>query len=155
MFVRFGLTALGLLVLSACSDSDTQTESSDPDILAKSMQVWEDAQILSYQYTLKVVCYCGTTETAGGAGDYVVTVTDGLIESAFVKDTGEYLDAERLAALPTIDDLFAEIEDAYASGADEVVAEYDPTYGYPVQVLINPIMGAADDEQEYSVADLM
>ncbi|MDB5970812.1 MAG: putative lipoprotein [Hydrocarboniphaga sp.] len=148
-----GYSLLLVATLTACGGSDKQD--AGVAALTAAQKSWSDAMIDDYQFTLTVACFCGSSTTDAGPGEYVVIVKDDVIESAFEKDSGEYLNADQAAALPTIDGLFTIIGDAYDDDADHVDVVYDATRGYPMDITIDPISGAADDEIEYHVRDFM
>ena len=53
----------------------------------------------------------------------------------------------------TIDRIFAEIEADLAGAADQVTVTYDPTYGFPVDLTIDYVQEATDDELYITVSD--
>jgi hypothetical protein len=79
-------------------------------------------------------------------------VRDGLVVSAVDPDTNEPIDPP-LNGFPTIEDLFDEIQDAIDRDADNIDATYDESFGYPVQVFIDWIRNAIDDEMSFQVSD--
>ena len=52
----------------------------------------------------------------------------------------------------TIDRLFSELESDAVQEADNLTMSFDPTYGFPVEVAIDYIELAADDELYLSVS---
>ncbi len=55
----------------------------------------------------------------------------------------------------TIAQLFAEIGQAFESGAQQVQVHYDPSGLYPERVLVNPFMLMADDDSEFEISDFV
>ena len=53
----------------------------------------------------------------------------------------------------TIDGLFEYIENEASKKPDCLKVEFDPTFGYPISVRIDPVFGGTDDEVEYSVTE--
>ena len=53
----------------------------------------------------------------------------------------------------TIDRSFSELEADLAGAADEVTVTYDRTYGFPVEVTIDYVKEATDDELYLTVSD--
>jgi hypothetical protein len=150
---RMLICCLSLLTLAACSGSDEDQQSRNE--LEHAEQTWANAAIHDYQYTLTLACFCGSGPTQAAPGTYSVVVSDDVVESAFDTGSGEYLSDDQAASLPTIDALFDRIEDAYDDDADHVDVSYDAVYGFPVDLAIDPIAGAIDDEIEYHVRDFM
>jgi len=52
----------------------------------------------------------------------------------------------------TIDQIFVQLKDALAEAA-EVNASYDPTYGYPVNINIDQVKDAVDDELSLQITN--
>lgn len=53
----------------------------------------------------------------------------------------------------TIDGLFEYIENEASKKPDCLKVEFDPTFGYPTSIRIDPVFGGTDDEVEYSVTE--
>jgi hypothetical protein len=80
----------------------------------------------------------------------VVNVIDGEVMSAVYVDDG-LPSSPPLDEVPTIDDLFDEIQDAIEREAHQLVARYDEEFGYPVDVSIDFILEAVDEEMAFYV----
>ena len=163
------LTAITLAVmLSGCSRSDgglppgvsatpTQVTDAAPieaadSGLAAAEKAWTDAALDDYQFTYTEICFCDPKPPV------VIIVKDDAVDSAFYVHNSEYLSAAEAADLPTIDTLFQKIKDASeeedaAGEKAEVVATYDDTRGYPVDVLIDPSKQFVDEEFGFEVRD--
>lgn len=81
-----------------------------------------------------------------------IEVRDGLVISAVDPDTNEPIDPP-LNGFPTIEDLFDEIQDAIDQDAARIDATYDESFGYPVQVFIDWIQNAIDDEMSFQLSE--
>ncbi len=53
----------------------------------------------------------------------------------------------------TVDGLFDYIETEAAKHPDCLNVTFDPTFGFPTTIRIDPVFGGADDELEYSISD--
>lgn len=53
----------------------------------------------------------------------------------------------------TIDRVFLALEADQTGDADEVIVEYDPTYGFPANVAVDNIKEAIDDEISYQISN--
>lgn len=53
----------------------------------------------------------------------------------------------------TVDGLFDYIETEAAKHPDCLNVAFDPTFGFPTSIRIDPVFGGADDELEYSISD--
>ncbi|HET9589034.1 MAG TPA: DUF6174 domain-containing protein, partial [Anaerolineales bacterium] len=58
----------------------------------------------------------------------------------------EEVNREFFDRFATIDLIFAEVEADLAGAADQVTVTYDPTYGFPVDITIDYVEEAIDDE---------
>ncbi len=136
------LIALATVALTGCADEPSTSVAQGP------RGTWQDAGIDAYTITIERMCFCPDV------GPYVVTVEGGEPVSVTRDGKAVPLDDEMLASWPlTVEDLFAEIDDAEAT-ADEVVVEHDETLGYPTRIAIDRIEDAIDDEMTYVVRGL-
>ncbi|AKG53140.1 hypothetical protein DGWBC_0456 [Dehalogenimonas sp. WBC-2] len=113
--------------------------------------IWEKAGIVDYEFQLRIVCFCPydytrpvTVQVAGGNP---VTVT--YADAPFEVTTDFFQRAD------TIEKLFDIIQNSIDTGADSLVVKYDPTYGYPKSISIDPIKDAIDEEISYLVKYLI
>ena len=70
--------------------------------------------------------------------------------------SGKEIDAanrELFEKYANIDHIFAELEADLNGAADEVIAQYDPTYGFPTEVTIDFVKEAVDDELYLSLSN--
>ena len=150
---RFFIPALIILTLFA----GISCKSAVPQALATSEKLWKDQGLTNYDFTVARQCFCpedfrgpvnvqvrnGTpvsvTYAAGGA-----TVTDGKFDNA-----------------DTIDELFTILKNAYGGKgdfqqkADTVDVTYDARMGYPATFYIDVSQLMADEEQGYTVTNLV
>jgi hypothetical protein len=134
--------ALALSTLAGCAGEPSTSVAQGP------RGTWAGAGIDDYTITIERMCFCPDV------GPYEVAVEDG--EAVSVSKDGEEvpLDDASLATWPlTVDDLFAEIDEAERT-ADEVTVVYDATLGYPTRISIDRIEDAIDDEMSFVVRDL-
>jgi hypothetical protein len=78
----------------------------------------------------------------------ILEVRDGQVVSMEFQ-SGKAIDpslTELFDKYATIDRIFAEIDAGLNGAADEVIAKYDPTYGFPTEVTIDVEKQATDDE---------
>ena len=112
-------------------------------------ETWGAKRPSSYEYTVRISCFCGGEVTR----PVVITVTGQTVESRKYADTGVAVDARWNDSFLTIDALFAEIDQAYATGAPTVDVTFDPTLGYPTLISIDRIANAIDDEYTKTVTN--
>jgi hypothetical protein len=109
---------------------------------------WEEAGITDYEFDLDVTCFCTI------AGRVHVVVEDGVpveatSESGPVDTTGfDFLEF----TIDGVFDLFTEW--GGDTSPDQVVAAFDPELGYPLDVRIDHILEAIDDELSVAVTGL-
>ena len=109
---------------------------------------WESVGSESYGFRFQRGCFCPPEIVR----PVRIEVRDGVVISAVDPDTNEPVDPPP-DGFPTIDDLFDEIQDAIDRGAHTVDATYDESFGYPVQVFIDWIRNAIDDEMSFQLSE--
>ena len=118
-----------------------------PDDLARARARWQAADIDSYAYTIQRNCFC----TEEYRGPFDVTAQNDRITS--IKRNGQTV-AGNPAEVPTVDELFRLLAEAYAQGAAEVRVTYDTARGYPTEIWIDRNEQIADEEVGYTVTGL-
>ena len=83
-----------------------------------------------------------------------VSVNNGQVSNMTYADTGEAVAADRQASVPSMQDLFQELRDAYKNNAAQVNVTYDSTYGYPSSLYIDRSAMIADEEISYNVSNV-
>ena len=111
---------------------------------------WQAAQIDDYEYSYQRVCDCHPDQLA----DTIVTVTDGEVVAVRYarEDYAEDVPVaeDRLSWFRTIEDLFALVDNALASGA-AVRATFDPERGYPTSVYVDYVTDLVGDEVDLTI----
>jgi hypothetical protein len=133
-----------VLALAACS-AGNQSE------IERNKEKWQDANITHYRYNLTLGCFCVFSQDM----PLVIEVMDGNVVSMEYKN-GNPIDTtnrELFERFSTIDRIFSELEADLAGAADEVTVTYDPTYGFPVEVSIDYVKEATDDELYLTISD--
>ena len=127
--------SVALLALSAGGCGDVLGPEQDEHEAARAR--WTLANADDYVFEFRRSCFCGS--------DFVrpvrIEVLDGVVSSAVYVDTVEPI-ADPLTAVPTIEDLFAEIRDALDGTAFSVTSDYDADMGYPIRAVL-PVNGDA------------
>ncbi|SRR5690606_22207352 len=157
----FGLAVLAGLLLGACVPQTAPPEMpppagqpSPPGPPADSVRAaldaararWDAAGIVDYAFVYEEVCFCLPEDR----GPFAITVRDGAVASATYQ--GEPANARR--TYPTVDSLFATVEDALDRGAESVRVTFDPVLGYPAEASIDYEAMVADEELGFRVSDL-
>ena len=132
---------------SGVTEADLGTE---PSMAAAetALSTWNAGGIDDYTYTLDVICFCTIS------GRFQVTVADGEVVEVTSAETGA-VDLESPDNFMTYDveGLFALIGDWGGQTADNMLAAFDPELGYPVEIRIDSITNAIDDELTFFVSD--
>ncbi len=134
---------LGLFVIIASCNSD---DDSFKDELNANRALWQSKNISDYKWTENLACFCG------GVLERAIFVVNG------VKDRVDF-DESQLFEGYTKEDVFNEsrtIEEAFdfiasiqTQDVASVSVEYDKVYGYPINIYIDYIEDAIDDEISY------
>ena len=130
------------LALAACSAVGNAMGSQSE--IEQNQEKWQNANISHYRYHLFISCFCVFTQDM----PLIIEVKDGEVVSMEFQ-SGNEIDAsnhELFDKYATIDSLFAELKADLNGAADEVIAKYDPTYGFPTEVTIDFVKEATDDE---------
>lgn len=140
---------LGLLP-GGCGDTPTEPTLDDrPATRAAFLSArarWTSQRISSYEYSYRRLCFCVNTEPVR------ITVRAGVVSVVASATTGAPLS---LAGYPTVDDLFAQLQQALDQDAHEIQATYDPVLGYPLTFYIDLNARSIDEEQRIEAGDLM
>ena len=108
-------------------------------------QKWTSHGYGAYQFTLKMACFCAINGpvTVVVSADSVVLVTQ--------KSNGQVINAPWM---PSIKKLFDFIDQGIANHAAVLRVTYDPTLGYPSEIVYDGSFTIADDEVTYTVSDV-
>jgi Family of unknown function (DUF6174) len=120
--------------------------------LSRNQSKWQDADITHYRFQLSVGCFCLFRSRM----PLTVEVKDGEVVS-MIDVNGEAFPmddpmSDLVIKHATIDRLFSELGSDPVQEADHLTMSFDPTYGFPVEVAIDYIELAADDELYLSVS---
>lgn len=135
-----------LAVLYGCADpTGNQVALSE---LEQGQERWAQQNISTYTFRLQRICFCALVDPVN------VTVRDGDITTIVVADSQDELDPSMFAQFYTVDGLFQVVQDALDGDAHSVVVAYHSEFGYPVDVAIDYIEMAIDDELQLLSSDL-
>lgn len=133
------LVLAGALGTGSCGLLDPDEWEARREALARNAAVWEAAAPDAYRYQLSRACFCAS------AGDFVVTVEDGVVVSAR-RTQGDTVPHSDLQYLETVDDLFATVQRAIEDEAYRFRVEYHPELGYPTLIDLDPDRNIIDEE---------
>jgi Family of unknown function (DUF6174) len=110
---------------------------------------WATSGGASYTFELTRNCECLLA-----AQPVSVTVVSGQVVVAEYAGSKQPVEAELLANVLTVPDLFDMIAGALDRGAASLSASYDPLYGYPTSITVDYSATAVDDEISLTARDL-
>ena len=137
------------LILAGCAAAGSALGSQSE--IEQNKEKWQDQGISHYRYELFISCFCAFNEDM----PLIIEAQDGKVVSMEFT-SGKQIDPSLLELFnkhATIDRLFAELEAGLNGGADKVVVEYDPTYGFPTRADIDVMQEAIDDELYLTVSN--
>lgn len=140
---RIAFALAWLALTTACGSSSTEPA----DRLAAARARWARNAPTTYSYTIRRSCEC----TAEMAGPVTVVVRNGAVESRLYVSSGSMVSAQYAQIFPTVEGLFAIIDDAIKAGTKSLTAQYDPTLGYPTRIALGD---PAVDAPQYLVSNL-
>jgi hypothetical protein len=153
--MRRKLRNLGSLILvsfaalsgTACDDVFGIDDESD---LERAQQRWADEGPASYTFVFGRSCFCGWETTRPAR----ITVVNRVVVSRHYVDTGDPVPQQWERYYPAMEGVFQIVHDAINRDADEVNARYDSRLGYPIDVEIDYVHNAIDDELSLSVTEV-
>ncbi|MFP5355336.1 MAG: DUF6174 domain-containing protein [Gemmatimonadota bacterium] len=143
------LSALALaLTASACTvitgpDDEWDFEQRD---LTRAERTWSSNFIDDYEYVVRRNCFCAM----GGVSVRVVVQNDRVVARE-IEGTATPLPSSMAYWYPTIDGLFAILQDAIDRRAYRIDATYDYDYGFPTDFYIDYDRHIADEEEGYTL----
>ena len=122
----------------------------DQSQLARAEARWSAAGPASYDFDVRVGCYCiGTT-----FGTVTVSVRNRQAVGVVRSDSGTTVDSIYFQIVLTVDRMFADVRGYLSGKPASFHAAYDATLGYPTALSVDPIANAADDEYSFQVLAL-
>ncbi|UCD09321.1 MAG: hypothetical protein JSU79_01370 [Dehalococcoidales bacterium] len=152
-FIRFLLAVTVLLTLLAA----ISCASSVPRELTDKEKLWKDQELEDYDFTLERQCFC----PEDWRGPVNIEVRDGTAVSVTYQSDGSVVTEGKFDEVDTIDKLFTLLNNAYAGKgdfeqkADSVDVTYDEQMGFPATLYIDVSQLMADEEQGYTVTNLV
>jgi len=118
------------------------------DAATAGIATWQAAGIDDYTFQLDVICFCTIS------GRFQVTVEDGVATEATSESGPVDLTSPDRFMEYNVEGLFALLSDwGGGQSPDDMLASFDPELGYPVEVRIDSIRQAVDDELSFFVSD--
>ncbi|MEJ2153646.1 MAG: DUF6174 domain-containing protein [Gemmatimonadota bacterium] len=133
---------------SACSPQEPQ----NPLLieLEANRERWIGLGLLDYDLTLVRGCFC----IIESIGPVTVRVRNGEIVSHTYTKTGMPVPEQYAVFFPAVEGLFDVIQESIESNTDHMTVTYDSNTGAPVEIFIDRIEAAVDDELTITVVEL-
>ena len=136
-----------LLALSSCTDTGTAPQHgliANYSGIADPETRWNAYAVQDYTLLQSRDCFC-----VYGGRKYLINVRSGKIASIIDPSDGSPLAPEGWGSYLTIPGLFALVKSIDTSAVAQFHVSYDPRYGYPVNLYVDPHAQIADDEYGY------
>ena len=140
------IVVLTIAASSACSDNPANPVGSQID---EAERTWQSRRILHYSIEERNNCFC----PFGGQFVELTVDRDSISRIVSLPDSSG-LPAQDHAYFRTIDDIFRLLHSIDPDGVASMNLEFDPEYGYPKEVFVDPVPGAVDDEFGFSLRNL-
>ncbi len=111
---------------------------------------WIALGLLDYDLTLVRSCFC----LVESIGPVTVRVRNGEVVSQTYTETGMPVPEQHAVFFPAVDGLFDVILEAIEFDADHITVTYDSDTGAPMEIFIDSIEAAVDDELTITVVEL-
>jgi len=142
--------AILLLACSALACSDLGPRASDlRDEVARNRARWESVGPATYVYEVAHSCFCPVE----AVGPVRVEVEAGAVVARTYVQSGAPVDTTFADLFPAVDGLFDVLERAIEQDADDIQVTWDRDRGVPLQISIDYLKEAVDEEEGYSVVD--
>jgi len=133
--------------LAACADIPSgPVGTTDFDA---ALQRWQHAAVDAYRYDVQVSCFCGDQRTR----PVTVVVVNGQTVSLEYADSLTPADTILFSDVRTMDRLFDRLRSILDRHPALFAATYDPTFGYPLAVTVDPDAQIVDEEVAYYVSN--
>jgi len=137
------------LLGSSCDIVDVDPDGRLVELESRREQ-WLQSGIQQYRMEFRASCFCGLEFTEL----VTVDVLQDTVRSVTVVSTGLPVENLPLDTWPTVEELFAAVEQAIVENAHELQVTYDADLGYPAFVFIDRDEMAIDEEIGYQVFEL-
>lgn len=145
---RARAAALVLVSALAACDGPLDPTGVEGD-LADARRTWSRQGSASYRFTVSQLCFCGPD----ARGTFAVVVQGGRVTSVRDAETGAPRTPHPGVPL-TVEALFEKVEEAIDLDADDLEVRYHPELGYPLEIAIDYVELAVDDEVTYTASNL-
>jgi hypothetical protein len=134
---------------AACSITDPGGRSGQALDLARNRQRWASASLHDYEFDYQLSCFCGPDATEPV---HIIVQNDQI--TSVVRTRDGLPAGTKYGGWPRVDELFAEVQQRLDQRAARLDITYDPTYGYPISIILDIELMAADDESFETAGNL-
>lgn len=124
------------------------TGNPDQDALNSNRTLWKGANLSTYTYTYKRMCFCPPEE------DIAVMVQYSNVTAASYYPSNNPVMPERLDSLLTVEELFQVVQKAITDEVAQLDVTYNSELGYPEHIFIDVDKRMADEEMTHLVSNL-
>ena len=149
--VAAALALAGALGVAGCggSLSPSQIRGQRAE-LSVARRRWAQQGPPSYRYRFQYLCFCPSSL----ATPVEIQVRGGTVVAVLDPVTGRPVPSDARRPTPTVEGLFAVVEDAIERRVDWIDVQYDLVMGYPAVIRVDPNTRAIDEEYSYFAGSL-
>ena len=146
------VSASELEILETEPEEDLNADATDHQAELDAFRIlWDSHRAIDYDYYYQRSCYCMYDYTR----QFEVQVRNDTVDAAIAVEDGTPAPDDMLEDwLPTIDNLFDQIQSAIDQSAASISVRYNLTYGYPLSINIDYDEMIADEELYVSTSGL-
>jgi len=148
---RAGSIALLILLagVASCSITGTSARSGEELELARNRQRWASAGLHDYEFDFQRLCFCAPDATEPV---HIVVRRDAIV--SVVRSRDGQPASTTFTVWPRVDELFVDVQQRLDQHVERLDVRYDPTYGYPLSVVVDIAVMSADDEYSLTAGNL-
>jgi len=135
--------------VTGCSITGTSARSGEQLELARNRQRWASAGMHDYEFDFQRNCFCAPEATEPV---HILVRRDAIVSVVRTRD-GQPA-STTFGVWPRVDELFADVQQRVDQHAERLDVRYDPTFGYPLSVVVDIAATTADDEYSLSAGNL-
>jgi hypothetical protein len=112
---------------------------------------WEEREPFAYRVEMQRSCFCPQDMIM----PVTIEVVGGIVQRRYYTGTGADIPASYANSFPDVDALFDRLADIAQGDPGRLEITYDPHYGFPSDVLADPVANAIDDEFSLHLRDFV
>ena len=136
-----------LLALAGCALAPPAHLEQEERDLNRHRVLWNEQGLRDYTFDARRICFCGVEAT----GPMRVVVRGGEVMSVTRVENGEQVAVNFAGLWPSIEGIFAVVQDAIDRDAHSLRVEYDAELGFPTEIDIDYDEMTVDEEQGFRI----